>query len=193
MSLRAGAALVAVVAVVTAAAAPDAYREGPPPGHAGGFGDPHCGACHFDAPVDDTAGSVRIQAPETYRPGKTYRLTVQVEHPALEAAGFGLTTRFLHGDRAGTQAGGLRSPGERVRAVIGDDGLAFASHTATGVAPVEPGVGRWTLEWTAPDGGGPVAIHVAANAANDDDSEFGDRIYLACVTVAEGAAAGQCP
>jgi hypothetical protein len=43
----------------------------------------------------------------------------------------------------------------------------------------------WAVEWTAPAQAlADVAIHVAANAANDDNSEFGDHIFTAESTIA---------
>jgi hypothetical protein len=38
---------------------------------------------------------------------------------------------------------------------------------------------RWTVLWTAPESGGEVRFNGAANAANQDDSQFGDYIYTA--------------
>ena len=38
-------------------------------------------------------------------------------------------------------------------------------------------IASWTIAWISPTTGGSVAFHVAANAANDDASEFGDFIY----------------
>jgi hypothetical protein len=43
---------------------------------------------------------------------------------------------------------------------------------------------RWLFRWTAPsESGGPVVFHVAANAANFDDSPLGDFIYATSIAV----------
>ncbi len=72
--------------------------------------------------------------------------------------------------------------------VTDSGGVAYAHQTVAGAAPASPGTARWTVEWTAPVGGdgapGAVLVHVAANAANDDASEFGDFIYADSARVA---------
>jgi hypothetical protein len=167
------------VLVLTAAAGAPAYRDGAPAGHTGGFGEPHCGTCHFsDAPVH-RAGMAAIHAPARYRPGKSYDITVTVRHPDLKAAGFQLSVRFMDGERDGSQAGRLEPVDARTQVSFGPGDVTYAGHSVVGARAAEPGVGRWTLRWTAPDPPGTVVVHLAANAANDDDSEFGDRIFLA--------------
>ena len=44
---------------------------------------------------------------------------------------------------------------------------------------------RWSIEWTAPSGGGAVIFNVAANAADGNESADGDFVYTA---TAESAA-----
>ena len=182
---RRAAFMAAVMVTTTAASAPSLYRTGPPPAHTGGFGEPHCGECHFDAPVNHPAGSLHVRATAEYQAGATYPLVVVLKDKELKTAGIQITTRFAEGHRAGTQAGSLRGPAGRTRTVLGEDGVAYMTHTEAGVDTEAPGVARWTFEWTAPDDVAPVAVHVAANAANDDRSEFGDRVYLGCVLIAE--------
>ena len=172
----AGIAIGAFAAAVTLGAG-FAYRDGPPPAHTGAFGEPDCGACHFDA-ARDGDGRVAIAVPAAYEPGRTYDIEVTLEHPELEAAGFQLSTRFASGSRAGEQAGELAAPSERTRVQAGDNGVLYASHTAAGANPEQPGSARWTVRWTAPPARHDVAFDVAANAANDDVSEFGDRLLL---------------
>jgi hypothetical protein len=176
---RAVPALAAAVLVLTAAGVAPAYRTGAPTGFTGGFGEPHCGTCHFGDAATGGAGGAAIQAPAHYRPGETYDITVSVRHPELEAGGFQLSARFAGGDRDGAQAGRLEPADPRTQVATGAGGITYAGHSLTGALPAEPGVGRWTLLWTAPESGDPVVLHLAANAANDDDSEFGDRIFLA--------------
>jgi hypothetical protein len=172
-------AVPAAVLVLTAAVTAPPYRTGAPPGHTGGFGEGHCGACHFGGGGGDDAGSATIDAPSHYHAGQTYEITVAVGHPGLEAAGFQLSVRFADGALEGRQAGRLEPIDSRTQTAPGPEGVIYAGHTEAGALPAEPRVGRWTLRWTAPDKGDAVVFHLAANAANDDDSEFGDRIFLA--------------
>ena len=168
----------AVLAAGLSLGAGTLYRDGPPPGHTGAFGEPDCGACHFDAVRDDQRGAVRLDAPATYEPGVTYDIDVHLEHPRLAAGGFQLTTRFVGGSRDGQQAGRLVSISDRTRVGAGKNNVLYASHTAAGAVPQEQGAARWTVRWTAPVAREPVAFDIAANAANDDASEFGDRLLL---------------
>ncbi|HET7273981.1 MAG TPA: choice-of-anchor V domain-containing protein [Longimicrobiaceae bacterium] len=158
-----------------------AYLDGPPPAHTGGFGEPTCGACHFGSDLNDGEGVLAIAGvPGTYTPGQRYLLTITLGRAAMERGGFELSARFADGDNAGAQAGALSSRGERVEITSdGEPAVEYAHHTEAGVALAAPDTARWKLEWTAPEDGGAVVFHVAANAANGDDSEFGDHIYTA--------------
>jgi hypothetical protein len=161
-------------------------RDRPPLAHTGGFGEPTCIACHFDGELNEASGSLAIEgAPAHYEPGKRYRLTISVRHPELKLAGFELSSRFATGPDSGRQAGTLHAADDRA-GVDADEAthVQYAHHLRSGTTPLSPGVGRWTVEWVAPSAGsGPVAINVAANAANDNDSPFGDYIFARRVTV----------
>lgn len=175
-----------------------AYLTGPPPGHTGGFGEPDCTACHFDAPVNPEGGEFRVDGlPERYAPGETYRLRVTLEAPELGRAGFQLAARFGEGERRGISAGTLTARDSTVQVAVSGDGsdgdrepehdLHYAQHTEAGTGPpARASAGRyaWSVRWTAPKApGGPVLFHAAANAANDDASEFGDRVFTLEVRV----------
>ena len=173
--------------------------EGPPPGHTGGFGEPTCRACHFDAPEEPEAGGLVLEGvPAVYRPGAEYAITVTLRDPLLERAGFQLAVRFAEREAepggaavgeagpgtsaaAGRQAGRLLASGPRVEVVEhGEPPVLYASQTLAGAAPERAGESSWTLRWIAPpEPAGPVLFHAAANAANDDDSELGDAVHAA--------------
>lgn len=174
-----------------------AYLTGPPPGHTGGFGEPDCTACHFDAPVNPEGGELRVGGlPDRYAPGKTYRLRVTLEAPELGRAGFQLAARFGKGDRRGTSAGTLTARDSTVQVISGDESdgdgepeqdLHYVQHTEAGSgqpARASAGSYAWSVRWTAPKApDGPVLFHASANAANDDASEFGDRVFTLEVRV----------
>lgn len=162
------------------------YRDGPPPGFSGGFGEDHCQACHFGDTLNAAPGRLTLTAPPRYSPGKTYPLTVTLTRPGMAVGGFQLTARF---DDGGAQAGTLAiADGDRDRIkVTTDRGVQYAYHQRPGTRLTGPNVVRWTLKWTAPSAGGAVVFNVAANAANEDDSQFGDYVYTAA---ARSAAVG---
>ena len=187
------AASIAAFAFGAADAAPAALRahppmrDMPPLAHTGGFGEPTCIACHFDFELNDPAGSIAIDgAPARYAPGTRYRLTITVRHSALKLAGFELSARFAAGPDSGKQAGTLSVTDDRAGVSTEDaTRIQYAHHLRSGTTPLSPGLGRWTVEWTAPTAGsGPVAIHVAGNAADDNDSPLGDYILAKSISIA---------
>ena len=97
---RAAASAGALAAALLAAAPlPEAaYREGPPPAHAGGFGGDTCHACHFENDLDAPGGALTLSGvPDGFAPSTTYRITVFLERPAMERAGFQLAARSAKG------------------------------------------------------------------------------------------------
>jgi len=159
------------------------HRDGPPPAHTGGLGEPSCAACHFDGELNDPAGAVDVAGvPQRYTPGARYRVRIRLTHPELERAGFEVAARFADGERAGRQAGGLRLLDEARTAVTAAGGVDYLHHTRTGSEPTAARHATWEFEWTAPAArAGAVVFHLAANAANGDDSELGDHIYTHAV------------
>ena len=159
-------------------AATAAYRDGPPAGFSGGFGEDNCQACHTSEKVNTDPGSVRISAPARYAPGLVYDITVTLSRPGLALGGFQFTARF---EDDSSQAGTLAiAPGQEGRIkLLTDRGVQYAYHSRPGTTPAAPDVARWTIRWTAPAGNRAVQFNVAANAANGDESQFGDFIYTA--------------
>ena len=186
---RAAACAGALTAALLAAAATPpkaAYLDGPPAAHAGGFGDDTCHTCHFENDLDDPGGSLELDGlPEKFDPAATYRITVSLERSGMGRAGFQLAARVSEGNDAGEPAGtlqGLAGDG-RVQVVSGANGVTYAQHTEPGTTLTGPGATSWTIEWRPPAANTTsVTFHAAANAANDDASEFGDFIYTASAT-----------
>lgn len=164
-----------------------AYVDGPPLAHTGGFGEPTCRACHFDAELNEAPGGLVLKGlPAAYEPGERYRFTVALSRAGMGRAGFQLAARFAGGGDAGEQAGELRAVnGDRVEVVRHEaSGVLYARHREAGTEPITPDSTRWRLDWTAPAAAaGDVVFHVTANAANDDASEFGDFIYATSRTL----------
>ena len=177
--------LLCVAAGAVAAAIPRASGHGPAPGHTGGFGEPTCRACHFDGPERPSDAAVSIAGlPRAWTPGASYRIAVVLRSETMRRAGFQLTARFAAGEQPGAQAGTLAGSRDHI-AVTDSAGIAYVHHTLAGTDVTAPGEVRWDVLWTAPAAApGPIVFHVAANAANDDNSEFGDLVVTGADTVA---------
>jgi hypothetical protein len=170
----AAAALAATMRLVVS----DAYAEGAPPGFSGGFKEDSCHACHFHEQLNAGGGRVTIEGvPASFEGGQRYTLSVTLTRAGMKRAGFQLAIRFKD---SGAQAGAL-SPGtgegERVT-VESQSAVQYASQKKGG-ASVAADATRWTIEWIAPDRGEPVIVHVAANAADGNESADGDFVYTA--------------
>ncbi|MFQ5572523.1 MAG: choice-of-anchor V domain-containing protein [Rhodothermales bacterium] len=157
------------------------YPEHPPAGYTGGFEEPTCRRCHFDRPLNAPGGSLTLDgAPAFYTAGARYLITVGLAKGGMRRGGFQVAARFAAGTYAGQQAGLLGPVDDRVE-IVRDDSSAvrYAHHTKAGTVLTAPDTARWTFAWTSPSfPDGDVVFHVAANAANDDASEFGDFIYV---------------
>lgn len=159
-----------------------AYPDSLPGTFTGGFGEETCRSCHFDYELNNPAGSLTVISPdETYEPGVSYEMRVVLESDRLAKAGFQLTARF----EDGSQAGGFRWKGDRLRFTHTDDttdvdsrSIRYLQHSAAGTAPTSDTRSEWRFEWIAPkEPKGTVVFNIAANAGNDDLSAFGDWIY----------------
>jgi hypothetical protein len=171
----------AVLATTVRLVASHAYAEGAPPGFSGGFKEESCHSCHFHKELNTAGGGVAIEgAPSTFEAGKRYTLTIALTRAGMKRAGFQLAARFKDG---GAQAGSLApgpDEGGRVK-VESQSGVQYAGQRQAGSSVGDADLARWTLEWTAPDRGGPVIFHVAANAADGNESADGDFVYTATV------------
>jgi hypothetical protein len=95
----------------------------------------------------------------------------------MALGGFQFAARFDDG----TQAGAIeRGAGEEKRVVVEvQGGVQYANQRRPGAEPTLPGTAQWTLVWIAPTAARPVMFHVAANAADNDESTRGDYVYTA--------------
>jgi len=175
--VRTGSAIAVAVAIALLLASTvdgGTTRDRPPPAHTGGFGEPTCAQCHFSDPVNSGGGSLVIDAPASYSAAGRYILTITLIHPGARAGGFEMAARFADG----TQAGELRSTDTTRTDVTTAGDVQYIHHIYDGTDPVAPDTLRWLVEWTAPERGGAVMFHAAANAADGDDSSLGDFIYV---------------
>jgi hypothetical protein len=125
-------------------------------------------------------GSITLRLdslPPAYEPKRSYRLTLVLSRPEMQMGGFQLAAR-LDVQNGKRRLGGLIVPLDR-RSVISktfQGAGRYLQHSRAGTALTAPDTARWTFEWRAP-ADGRVVFHVAANAANGDNSEGGDWIY----------------
>jgi hypothetical protein len=187
------AALLACAALLLSAskAAPRAsgYADAAPPGFSGGFGEPSCHACHFHTELNSGPGRVTIAGvPDRFTPGGRYPLTITLTRPDMKLGGFQLTSRFKDG---GGQAGSLATDAdERERARIDlRSGVQYANQRRKGTPLSSANTVVWKLIWTAPPAGGPIVLHVAANAADGDDTAEGDYVHTAAAESVPAASA----
>lgn len=175
-------------ALVAGVAATDAafMAEAPPAGFTGGFGEGSCVFCHTGNDINAFGGEVRIEGlPQTYGPDEEYLLTVVLRADETSVAGFQLAARFADGPREGQDAGVLRPVDDRT-ARTDRAGVSYLHQSRVGSVTADPSGSSWTVGWTAPRSGAPVAIHVAANSGNGDESPLGDLVYTDARTLAAG-------
>lgn len=143
----------------------------------GGFGEQTCHSCHFDYDLNREEGSLSVTGiDETFIPGENHEITVTVESEQLEVGGFQITAR--HKD--GSQAGEFIWDGDRLMLTpsISDD-IQYLQHSDNGTRPTGDQEVSWSFTWQAPDENSKtVIVNIASNAGNDDDSAFGDWIYV---------------
>ena len=144
----------------------------------GGFGEQTCHSCHFDYDLNWKEGSISVNGiPDKIEPAATYKVKIKVERKDLGKAGFQLTARYSNGSQAGQF---LIEGNEQVMFTQEvPDSLQYVQHSVEGAKPVRDGESTWNITWKAPtrvlDS---VFFNVASNAANGDQSEFGDWIYI---------------
>jgi hypothetical protein len=165
-----------LVFLVMLSAAVPAFLEGPPLAHTGGFGEPTCLTCHFDGDLNDLSGSLQIRGlPDRYVPGSTYPIEIILVKAGLKHAGFQASVREAI---TGKQAGTWVDPPIEVKVQASESGVEYAMQTRAGTTAIVGDTARWQFSWRAPERSSePVIIHVAGNAADGDESPFGDAIY----------------
>ncbi len=100
-------------------------------------------------------------APVKIEPGKVYELTLTLKHAGMKVAGFLVSA-----------AGGTFTGGEGVE-------VQGAAARSTLEKAKQGDVATWRFSWRAPEEVlREAAFYVSANAGNDDQSPFGDTIYL---------------
>lgn len=163
-----------------------AYRLGPPPGHTGAPGEETCWAtgCHMTSTgaFIENSNAITLTFPSgpVYQPGVTQRLRLQISDPQGRVFGFELSVRDGQNRQAGILTAGAGTE------VVTEEGIAYLRHR------MPTPEGTFDFDWTPPASAvGPVTFYVAANAANNDFNNTGDRIHTRRFAVQPAAAAPQ--
>ena len=160
-------ALVVIAVTALSLNAASAFPDGAPWGAANPAADQNCASCHFGAdPVLDSETLVIDGLPQQPAPGTMYELKIIFADPDTVIAGFQLIAQAVD-QQTGTF-------------VSSADDIEFIGAAIRSTAPVR-GVERvsWSVEWRAPEVvASPIVFYLAACAANDDGSPFGDTIHF---------------
>ncbi len=161
-----------------------AFSNGPPAGYTHAPGELDCSDCHT-TPAQ-SAGTIKLTAPQQYAPGQTYDITVThaSSDPARVRWGFQLTALDSADQKAGTLA-----PADDLTQVLTGQGRfparQYVEHTQKGTFNGQQNGATWTFKWTAPaQDVGFVTFYVAGNQANGDHSSGGDNIYFTFASAA---------
>src|SRR2546423_6733410 len=108
-----------------------ARSTGPDPGFTHAPGEFDCRECHV--PDGAPPGTVTIQAPQTYMPGQTYSITVNVSNsdPSRQRWGFQLTALDDTGSRAGTLVPSADLKTQVISGTLGNPPRQYVEHTST--------------------------------------------------------------
>ena len=160
--------VVAIAAVMTLFCnATGAYPDGAPWGAANPAAEQNCASCHFDDKPVHESRVLKIKGlPGRPEPGELYKLEIIFEDPDTVIAGFQLIAQA-----ADSHAGTFISSDAEVEAI----GAAIRS-----TVPISNDERvAWAVGWRAPEVIVlPILFHVAASAANDDASPFGDTVHF---------------
>lgn len=144
-----------------------AFPNGAPWGSANPAAEQNCASCHFGAePIIDSTALLIKGLPQQLLPGGVYELEVILKDVNAATAGFQLFAFSVDGP-AGT-------------VVSSEAGVEFIGAAIRSTVPIQEDAGfSWTLQWrTMQVISSPIIFYVAANAANDDASPFGDTIHF---------------
>jgi hypothetical protein len=175
--------ILAAALLLTPAACP-AFSGGPPNGRTNAPGETTCTDCHTTFALNSGLGAVTVDGVGGgWLPDVAYDLTVTVADPA--AARWGYEFTILDGNGASV---GQLTVLDNLSQLSTSGARVYAKQTGAGTQAGTTGSADWTVRWTAPSTPvGPVSIHVAGNAANNNGANSGDHIYTASQVWAQSA------
>lgn len=143
----------------------------------GGFGEQTCRSCHFDYNLNPEEGSLSVSdIGASISGGERVEFNISVTRDDIGAGGFQLSARYEDGRQAGNF--NIEDNDRLMFTQSAPDSLQYVQHSKEGTDPSGEDTIRWKVVWQAPGSpSGPVLFNLSANAANGDQSEFGDYIY----------------
>lgn len=152
-----------------------AFPDGAPWGAANPAAEQDCAACHFgNEPVLASDNLALSGLPKKLEAGVTYDLAITFEHPGIVTAGFQVIAQAAEQDAGKFTASA--------------DNIEFIGSSIRSTMPLRmSGRALWEIQWHAPEKiSGPIDFFVAASAANDDGSPFGDTIHFRSYRLSTG-------
>lgn len=142
------------------------YSSNPPVDYTG-RSSANCTSCHSGT-LNPSGGSLNTTGTTSYYPGRTYTFRITVNGGSR----YGFEMTSVQQSSTST-ASGTFSTGTGI-GVTTLSGLSFARHTTTNTT------GIWDVIWTAPASNPQnTRFYITGNAANNDFSTSGDKIYTA--------------
>jgi len=129
-----------------------AFSAGPPAGYTRAPGEEPdaCRECHL--PQDAGTGNININAPQTYVPGQTYRISVVHTNADQTRKRWGFQLTAL--DDTNQKAGTLAPLADGLTQTLNNQGpfpsRQYIEHTSLGNFDNQLGGAMWTFNWTAP-------------------------------------------
>jgi cytochrome c553 len=184
---RAALAMATAAMLTAATTAALAASAGPQPASTGApaigaeAAEGTCVQCHNSFVVNpDADGVLTLEGvPDRYEPGKTYTLTMRLTHKDSTRLRWGFQmTAIAMKDGAGAGAF-VTTDAATTQVLESMSGTrTYIEHSYGGTGIGQGGGLAWSFAWTAPKSDvGAVGFFAAANAANADGSNQGDRIY----------------
>ncbi len=144
--------------------------------------------CHQSYIVNSGNGNVSIHFENginSYTPGKTYTITVEVNQASLLRFGFQMVALK---DKDNSNAGTFTpSDGSRNQVTPGYGILSdrkYITYTFKSTSATSVGKDVWTFDWTAPQTDeGTITFYAAGIAANNDGNDLGDYCYTSSLKI----------
>ncbi len=148
------------------------HFDNPPNGFTNAPGESLCTECHTLNSATQNGSIIFSGFPATINANQTYVLTITVVNPNGVADYAGFQTVIL--DANNENAGTLSSPSAGSTVTPAGD-RTYHEHEPAQMFGMSNAV-TWTVNWTAPVGSGLITYYSAANIANGNDEDTGDRI-----------------
>lgn len=139
--------------------------------------------CHSPALVsyNDTIVNKLIfpTSNNTYIPGVTYKITLQVKNPGISRFGFEiLALQYATNTNIGEFSIIDSNRTHLIGRSIDNDDRTSVTHSTDGTPAITLGFNEWSFNWTAPSTNeGNVIFYYCTNSTNNNNSELGDAIY----------------